>query len=97
MQVEIVESGLEALRPEWDRLFASDPTATPFVSSAWAEAWLKHWDPAALPWIVTVRDGNDLVGLAPLVARTQRAAARAARAGQGAGRLLVPPCHSGGA
>ena len=71
MQVDIVHSGIEGLVPEWDRLFAADPTATPFISTAWADAWLEHWDPSAQPWIVTVRDGEDLVGLAPLVARKQ--------------------------
>lgn len=69
MRVEIVEGGVEALLPEWDRLFAADPSATPFVSTGWAEAWLEHWDPSARPWIVTIRDGEDLVGLAPLVTR----------------------------
>src|SRR5215212_3588136 len=76
MRVEIVKSGVEELAPEWDRLFEADPTATPFVSSGWARAWLEHWDPSAQPWIVTIRDGEDLVGLAPLVLR-RRGALRA--------------------
>jgi CelD/BcsL family acetyltransferase involved in cellulose biosynthesis len=69
VRVEIVQGGVDELLPEWDRLFKADPSATPFVSPAWARAWLEHWDPSAQPWIVTMRDGEDLVGLAPLVLR----------------------------
>ncbi len=71
VQVDIVQSGVDELFPEWDRLFAGDPTATPFMSTGWARSWLERWDPSAQPWIVTVRDGEDLVGLAPLVTRKQ--------------------------
>src|SRR5215213_6067204 len=69
MRVDILESVFERVLPEWDRLFEADPSATPFACTSWATAWIEHWDPSARPWIVTIRDGEDLVGLAPLVLR----------------------------
>jgi CelD/BcsL family acetyltransferase involved in cellulose biosynthesis len=53
--------------PEWQDLFAADDQATPFSSAEWARAWWPHWAGAGAPFIVTVRDGDRLVGLAPLV------------------------------
>ena len=60
---------LDALLPEWEELFEADAEATPFSSAGWARAWWPHWSRASQPWIVTVRDGDRLVGLAPLVPR----------------------------
>jgi CelD/BcsL family acetyltransferase involved in cellulose biosynthesis len=47
-------------------VFESDPDATPFVSPGWGLAWMRHFADGAEPWLVTVRDGDRLVGLAPL-------------------------------
>jgi CelD/BcsL family acetyltransferase involved in cellulose biosynthesis len=58
------------LFPEWAELFAADDRATPFQSPAWASAWWRHWARESRPWLLTVRDGDRLVGLAPL--RTRR-------------------------
>jgi CelD/BcsL family acetyltransferase involved in cellulose biosynthesis len=67
VRTEVHRDSLEALLPEWDELFRADPEATPFSSAGWAGAWWPNWAGAADPWIVTVRDGDRLVGLAPLV------------------------------
>jgi CelD/BcsL family acetyltransferase involved in cellulose biosynthesis len=50
-------------------LFDADPDATPFSSPGWAQAWWPLWAGTARPWVVAVRDGPKLVGLAPLVVR----------------------------
>lgn len=65
------EGALEPLLPEWGELFAGDPEATPFSSPHWALAWWEHWAGSAEPWVVTVREGGDLVGLAALLRRRQ--------------------------
>jgi CelD/BcsL family acetyltransferase involved in cellulose biosynthesis len=68
VNTELHRGPIEALLPEWEDLFARDDRATPFSSPAWAGAWWPHWAGAAEPWVVCVRDGPQLVGLAPLVA-----------------------------
>jgi len=58
-----VES-LDALAPEWDALAAAD--GLPQLSPAWVLAWWRHIAPqGAVPRAVLVRDGGQLVGLAP--------------------------------
>lgn len=69
MEVELHDQGIDAILPEWGELFALDRDATPFTSPGWARAWLPHWGGSSRPWIVAVRDGGRLVGLAPLVLR----------------------------
>lgn len=55
------------LGPEWDRLAGSSPGATLYGSFDWMSVW---WDCHASPrrqlCVVTVRDGEELVGLAPV-------------------------------
>jgi CelD/BcsL family acetyltransferase involved in cellulose biosynthesis len=54
-------------------VFEADPDATPFVSPGWGLAWMRHFAKGAKPWLVTVRDGERLVGLAPLALDRPRA------------------------
>jgi CelD/BcsL family acetyltransferase involved in cellulose biosynthesis len=61
---------IEPLLPAWERVFAADPEATPFVSPGWARAWWSHWAESSWrPWILAVEDAGEVVGLAPLVLR----------------------------
>lgn len=68
MHVEL-EEGIERLLAQWQELFAADPDATPFESPGFAQAWWRHWQAGVRPWLLAVRDGEELVGLAPLVIR----------------------------
>jgi len=70
LSVEVLASldRLESLRPEWDELLARSPTATIFQTHQWQLAWLRHLGGGRL-LALAVRDGRDLVGLAPLVVR----------------------------
>lgn len=51
MHVDVIEfvDDLEALRPNWDRLYATDPEAHYFLSFMWIATWLKS---RPLPWVV---------------------------------------------
>jgi len=70
MRTELVTgSDVEAALDEWAAVYATDPVATPFVSPAWARAWMHRWSPKAQPWVLMVRDGSRLAGLAPLTLR----------------------------
>ena len=69
MKVAVHRGGLDELLGEWETLHAAAPAATPFLSAAWAAAWWPHYGDGASPFVVTVHEGGDLVGLAPLVVR----------------------------
>jgi len=57
-------ASLERLAPEWDALAVAN--GLPQMSPAWVLAWWRHVAPAgAEPRVVTVRDGERLIGLAP--------------------------------
>lgn len=96
LTTEIVtdEADLGSLRAEWDALAVA--TASPFCAPAWMLAWWRHARPdgAALR-IVAVREGDRLVGLAPLFARRQKGRSAAyevltERLSPPAGPLAVP-------
>ncbi|HEX5146224.1 MAG TPA: GNAT family N-acetyltransferase [Conexibacter sp.] len=60
---------LDALAPQWDALAAD--CALPQMSPAWVLAWWRHVAPdGAQPRTVVVRDGAELVGVAPYYVET---------------------------
>jgi CelD/BcsL family acetyltransferase involved in cellulose biosynthesis len=67
IRTELIEGakGLEALREEWRELVLDSPGATPFQTWEWQSLWQKHYGFGKKVQILTVREGNDLVGLAP--------------------------------
>ena len=71
LSAELIESAaaLEALRPEWEALWARCPGATPFQWPAWLIAWWRHFAPGAL-FSVAVRRAGRLVALAPFYVET---------------------------
>ncbi|MEQ1770071.1 MAG: GNAT family N-acetyltransferase [Devosia sp.] len=67
-------AGLEALRPEWDQLFAEATNVNAYLSYGWSRVQWDRWalrHPRAL-YICTLRDGERLVLIAPFV-RVSRA------------------------
>jgi CelD/BcsL family acetyltransferase involved in cellulose biosynthesis len=67
LRIETVESveALEALEPEWRDVWRRDAAATPFQSPEWLLPWTKHlWGGGRLH-VLAVRDGRDLVAVAP--------------------------------
>ena len=56
---------LEALAPEWWRLWQRCPVATPFQSPAWLLPWWQVFHPGRLCG-VALHEGEELVGLAPV-------------------------------
>ncbi|MDH3679524.1 MAG: GNAT family N-acetyltransferase [Acidimicrobiia bacterium] len=60
-------SGLDDLGPEWDALWTSSPNATPYNHRHWVMTWLDHFQGRDKIHVVTVRDGGELVGVAPYV------------------------------
>ncbi|MFE7858671.1 GNAT family N-acetyltransferase [Streptomyces sp. NPDC057403] len=67
--VEVVtdEPAFAELGPQWGRLYRGCAAATPFQSHAWLHSWwLSYGRPGRLR-LLLVRDGRDLVAVAPLM------------------------------
>jgi CelD/BcsL family acetyltransferase involved in cellulose biosynthesis len=69
LRVHLDQTPFDGLADDWDELFRGDRSATPFMAYEWARAWWRHYGAGAKAVVVTVRDGDALVGLAPLVIR----------------------------
>jgi CelD/BcsL family acetyltransferase involved in cellulose biosynthesis len=71
--VEIIRdlAGLDALRAEWDTLYANSPTASPPLRWEWVRTWWQIFGPHYGEHgrglrILTVRRGSQLLGILPL-------------------------------
>jgi len=60
------ESAFETLSAQWDELFLASG-ASPFQSRIWMHAWFKEYGSGKTPFVLSFWEGNDLVGLFPLV------------------------------
>jgi CelD/BcsL family acetyltransferase involved in cellulose biosynthesis len=84
----------EELRAEWQELVDSSPTATPFQTWEWQSTWFRHYRRTKRALLVTVREGNDLVGLMPLT-RTAGPWRTVRAMGSSASDYLHPAARSG--
>lgn len=57
----------EELRESWQDLADAAPGATPFQTFEWQSTWWRHYGGLREPRAVLFHEGNDLVGLMPLV------------------------------
>jgi CelD/BcsL family acetyltransferase involved in cellulose biosynthesis len=55
-----------ALRPEWNELLRASAADCPFLSWDWMHAWSRHLAGTSALRILTVRDGHELIAIAPL-------------------------------
>lgn len=68
LRVETIQSieGMEAIEAEWREVWRRDQAATPFEAPEWLAPWTRHlWGGGKLR-VLAVRDGRELVGVAPL-------------------------------
>lgn len=56
-----------ALKDVWREVVADCPSATPFQTWEWQSTWFRHLGRGRRPHIWTLWEGNDLVGLFPMV------------------------------
>jgi CelD/BcsL family acetyltransferase involved in cellulose biosynthesis len=56
---------IEALRDEWRQLEVRCPDLTPFSTWEWCHAVAKYYGGDRPFWVFALRDGSDLVGIAP--------------------------------
>ena len=68
MQVEFVANaeGLLRLESQWNELVAASDSDNPFLQWEWCSTWWRHYGAGHELAIVLVRDGEQLIGLAPL-------------------------------
>jgi CelD/BcsL family acetyltransferase involved in cellulose biosynthesis len=67
LRIEALENldALQDIEPEWRAVWRRDPAATPFQSPAWLIPWTQWlWGGGRLS-VLTVRDGAELVAVAP--------------------------------
>lgn len=69
----ITSESMEQLAPEWAALHASIAGATPFTHPAWHATWLRHFDGGVHPVFLSIRRGEQLIGVAALDAERDRA------------------------
>ena len=55
------------LREEWNNLLDASPSWNPFLTWEWMWAWWTHLREGAALEIITVRDGGELIAIAPLM------------------------------
>src|SRR5688572_21993776 len=64
--------GFQSLKSEWDALVAAAGIDHPFLTHEWVRIWLECFGKDKEPYIVAVREGAELVGIAPFIQYTQR-------------------------
>jgi CelD/BcsL family acetyltransferase involved in cellulose biosynthesis/GNAT superfamily N-acetyltransferase len=60
---------IAAIGRDWDALLRQIPNASPHLSYAWYQSWISDREPNGTPHVVTMRRGDRLIGLLPLVIR----------------------------
>lgn len=72
-ELELVRTigGLDALKPDWDALYGTVEERNPFLSAGWTRACLDTQPPSLEPFVLAIRRGGQLVGLAPLCIETR--------------------------
>jgi len=67
MALSVRREELEGLRGEWQDLLALTPEPHVFHRPLWNELWLEHFRDGREPLFLAARDGDRLVGVAPLM------------------------------
>jgi CelD/BcsL family acetyltransferase involved in cellulose biosynthesis len=60
-------SRLQKLSSDWDSLWRADPCGEMFQSFAWARAWWQSYGQGLTLCVLSVSDGNRVIGFVPLV------------------------------
>ena len=56
-----------SLRDEWLALLDQQPEPAPFLHPTWHRVWLEEFQDSRELLLLTVRDGDALLGIAPLL------------------------------
>jgi CelD/BcsL family acetyltransferase involved in cellulose biosynthesis len=73
MTLDIRNEDFEQVCGEWAGLLAQTTRPIPFATPAWQRVWLKHFQDGRDVRIITARDGERLIGVAPMLVSGARA------------------------
>ena len=65
--LSVLDEPFERISAEWSGLLAQSAAPTPFVTPAWQRVWLSHFLGDRTVRILTARDGERLIGVAPFI------------------------------
>ena len=72
MPYSVRREELASLRAEWLELLAQQPAPVPFLHPAWQRVWLEEFQDDRELLLLAVRDGDALLGIAPLLRQDGR-------------------------
>lgn len=70
---------LAPLRERWNALAAQSAAGSVFQTWEWAVSWLRAWGDTCELWALLAEEGDQLVGVAPLILRRRRVLGRTRR------------------
>jgi CelD/BcsL family acetyltransferase involved in cellulose biosynthesis len=65
--LSVHDEPFDRISGEWAGLVAQTPMPVPFVTPAWQRVWLKHFQNDRQVRVLTARDGERLIGVAPFL------------------------------
>jgi CelD/BcsL family acetyltransferase involved in cellulose biosynthesis len=68
----VTPRSLDSLAPDWQQLLSRDGNAWPFLRPAWLRVWLRTQAPDTDLLLLAVQDGQDLIGIVPLMRRADQ-------------------------
>ncbi|MBI2724247.1 MAG: GNAT family N-acetyltransferase [Chloroflexi bacterium] len=71
--VAVSEEPFEAVAPAWAELLRDVPAPVPFVTPEWQRVWLRHFQGDREARVLTAREGDRLVAVAPFLFSGDRA------------------------
>ena len=72
-ELTVRDEPFDRITAEWEGLVAGSPAPVPFVTPAWQRVWLAHFLGGRTLRILSARDGERLIGVAPLIIDGARA------------------------
>lgn len=71
--LKVLDEPFERVSGEWAGLVGQIDAPVPFVTPAWQRVWLKHFQGERRLRVLTARDGERLIGVAPFLCEGERA------------------------
>ena len=72
-ELTVHDEEFDRVSAEWEGLIAETPDPIPFATPAWQRVWLSHFQAGRDVRVLTARDGERLIGVAPFICEGDRA------------------------
>ena len=67
MSYFVKEEDFESIQGEWEGILSSCPANTIFLTPSWQRIWWGHFSDGAFLQVMSVRNGDEVLGVAPLM------------------------------